>query len=92
MKDISEKELEEIEARALKASTGPWKSYIEGRDHDSGDSFIMIGSGYNRQEDMYVSRGSGPLSSEDLDFIAHARQDVSVLVAEIKRLKSESQT
>ena len=30
----------EIEQRCARATPGPWKSYIEGRDHTSGDSFI----------------------------------------------------
>ena len=33
-------EINDIKERCEKATPGPWKSYIEGRDHTSGSSFI----------------------------------------------------
>jgi hypothetical protein len=38
---ISEEELIEIVKRANYAQKGPWKAYIEVRDHESGSDFIM---------------------------------------------------
>ena len=76
-------ELEEINARCEAASVGPWVSYIEGRDHTSGSSFIMTGEGENRGNDIELSGAT----SDDQDFIAHARQDVPRLIEEIKRLR-----
>jgi hypothetical protein len=70
--------LTEIEQRCAQATPGPWKSYVEGRDHMSGDSFIMTGG-----EDIYLIGAS----MEDQDFIANARQDVPALIAEIRRLQ-----
>jgi hypothetical protein len=61
---------------------------VEGRDHTSGDSFIMIGSEDNHAEDMYVTRDSRPASSADLDFIAAARNFLPCLLDEITRLRS----
>lgn len=65
----------------------PWTASVEGRDHDSGDSFIMAGTPDDRREDIYVSRDSGPAISADLDLIAAARTYLPLLVAEVQRLR-----
>jgi hypothetical protein len=75
---LTEEYLLEIESRLQKAVTGPWASFVEGRDHTSGSSFIRTAS-----SDIELS-GATPA---DQDFIAHARQDVSILLAEIRRLR-----
>jgi hypothetical protein len=84
-------ELAEMERRADQASPAPWKSFIEGRDHSGGDDFIRIGGLDDAQPDMYISQYVGATSAHvpaaDLDFSAHARQDVPRLVAELKRLR-----
>lgn len=76
-----------MKARVEAATPGPWRSFVEGRDHDSGDSFIMTGG-----EDLYIRceayRGGGGNFCADQDFIAHARQDVSRLIAEVERLRA----
>jgi hypothetical protein len=71
--------LSEIEGRCNLATPGPWKSYVEGRDHAAGDNFIMTGG-----DDIYLHGAS----VADQDFIASARQDVPMLVGEIRRLQS----
>lgn len=76
---------EELEARALAASPGPWRSLLEGRDHTSGSSFIMTGEGAARGDDIELT-GATPA---DFDFIAHARQDIPRLVAEVRALRAE---
>jgi hypothetical protein len=80
---LSEEELVEILARADAATQGPWTSYIEGRDHTSGSSFIMTGPSEARGEDIELSGAT----TADQDFIAAAREDVPRLVAEIRRLR-----
>ena len=35
--------LAEMKSRLDKATPGPWVSYVEGRDHESGSNFIMTG-------------------------------------------------
>jgi hypothetical protein len=87
---MTNQELEEIKARCEATSVAPWVSFIEGRDCESGSSFIMTGIqkgehiwGENRGEDLYVTGGI----NTDLDFIAHARQDIPRLLEEIERLK-----
>jgi hypothetical protein len=84
-----EKELNEIMARCNATTIAPWVANIEGRDCESGSSFIMTGiaKGENiwqekRGEDIYLSGAT----NADLDFIAHARQDIPKLIEEIKRL------
>jgi hypothetical protein len=87
---VTDDELRQIEARLAAASPGPWTSYVEGRDHTSGDDFIRV-SEDNAEPDLYLSRavagGVVPASTADQDFIAHARQDIPALIAEIRRLR-----
>ena len=85
-KALSAAELEAIRRRCDNATPGPWKSFIEGRDHTSGSSFIMTGRGNSRGNDIELSGAT----SADQDFIAHARQDIVRLLNEIARLKSSA--
>lgn len=71
-------ELDAIRMRAEHATLGPWRCFIEGRDHESGDDFIRTGGG-----DIYLS---GDVTIADQDFIASCRQDVPKLIAEVERL------
>jgi hypothetical protein len=80
---LSEEELLEIEARLGAASPGPWKSFVEGRDHTSGSDFIMTGEGASRSKDIELSGAT----IADQDFIAAARQDVLRLLVEVRRLQ-----
>ena len=83
-KELTAADLEAIGSRCDRATPGPWKSYVEGRDHSAGSSFIMVGEGDARREDFEIPSAS----AADLDFIAHARQDVPRLVDEILRLRA----
>ena len=80
---MTDLEIAEIEKRLKNASRAPWKSYIEGRDHESGSNFIMIGEEKNRQNDIELVGAT----IDDYDFIANARQDIPKLIEEIKRLR-----
>jgi hypothetical protein len=75
---LSEEEITAISARCERSTAGPWKSYVEGREQMSGSDFIMTGA-----EDIYLTGAT----AADQDFIAHARQDIPRLVAEISRLR-----
>jgi hypothetical protein len=78
-------DLQEMEIRCEAARPGPWRSYVERRDHLSGSSFIMVGAGPSRDdEDLYLSGNT----DADQDFIAAARQDVPRLIAEVRRLRT----
>jgi hypothetical protein len=88
---MTKTELEEIKARVEATSVAPWVAFIEGRDCESGSSFIMTGIpkgediwGKNRGEDIEIVSGA---MNADIDFIAHARQDIPRLLEEIERLK-----
>jgi hypothetical protein len=69
----------EIEKRLCTATSGPWISFVEGRDHMSGSSFIKTADG-----DIELSGAT----IADQDFIAHARTDIENLIFEIRRLKN----
>jgi hypothetical protein len=89
---MTDEELSEIKARLDLTTKGPWKSYIEGRDHESGNDFIM--TGINDGEDIFSShRGNdfeiSGATDADKDFIAHAKQDIPKLLKEIDSLKKE---
>ena len=80
-----------IKNRLLNATGGNWYYFQEGRDHTSGSSFIMTNvenqddwNNPNRGEDLEISGAT----HADNEFIAHARQDIPLLLAEIERLKA----
>ena len=84
---MTEELLARLDRLAARAGPAPWCAMVEGRDHMSGASFIMIGAAGDRREDMYVSRDSGPADPATLDFIAEACTSLPTLIAEIRRLR-----
>lgn len=90
---IDDAELDEMECRCNAATPGPWWAWLEGRDGVAGDSFIGQGSdepdAVPRRRDLYLSTYTNepPVSATDYDFIAHARQDLPRLIAEVRRLR-----
>jgi len=80
---LSDKTLKEIQRRCGSSTGGPWKAFVEGRDHTSGSSFIMTGTAELRGPDIEMSGAT----DADLDFISHAKQDIPLLLEEIDRLK-----
>lgn len=76
--EVTDDDLLQIERLCNAATPGPWRSFIEDRDHESGSSFIQTAG-----EDIELSGAS----NADQDFIASARQDVPRLVAEVRRLR-----
>lgn len=80
---LTDEELALISNRAQAAQPGPWKSFVEGRDHSSGSNFIMIGDGKIRGEDIELLGAT----ISDQDFMAAARQDVPKLIDEIQKLR-----
>lgn len=73
----------EVKKRVDAATPGPWISFVEGRDHFGGDSIIRLGTN-DDIDDLYVQGAS----IADQDFIAHARQDIPLLLEEIERLQN----
>src|SRR5690349_749957 len=93
--ELTNQELDQMEARAETSLPGPWESFIEARDHTAGGEFIRTGGSDDTAPDMYVTLSyrsndpPRPAGEAVLDFIAAARQDVPRLVAEVRRLRSE---
>ena len=81
---LTEIELTEIENRVNQTQNGPWKAFIEGRDHESGSSFIMTGTESNRGDDIELLGAT----IADIDFIANAKQDITNLLQMIKELQN----
>ena len=79
-KHLSDERLLDIKRRCENATPGPWKSYVEAREKISGSSFIQTSG-----EDIYLTGAT----TEDQDFIAHARQDIPDLLAEIERIRKQ---
>lgn len=75
----SEGELLRFEQLCNVATPGPWLSFVEGREHQSGSDFIRTPKG-----DIELSGAS----HADQDFIASARQDVPMLLKEVRRLRA----
>ena len=75
---VTREELLQILKRCEAATPSPWRSYIEGRDHLAGDSFIKAPG-----TDIYLTGAS----LADQDFIAAASQDLPRLVNEVLKLK-----
>ena len=81
---LSDEELAAISKRADAAQPGPWRSFVEGRDHTSGSSFIMTCDKGSRGTDIELTGAT----AADQDFIAAARQDVPLLLADVRALRS----
>ena len=78
---ITQSHLTEIKIHSDKATRGPWISFVNRVDHHNGFDFVLVGmTGQMRFEGI---------TKEDQDFIAHARQDIPVLLEEINRLRKE---
>jgi hypothetical protein len=92
---MTNEELKAIRERTEAATPGPW--YWEKLDADgwndtempylasASDEGVMH---FGDCEQYYPSEGSPP-NDEDAEFIAHAREDVPKLLAEIERLRRE---
>jgi len=76
---LTEEAIRAIAERLRLATLGPWVSFVEGRDHSSGSSFIRTSA-----QDIELTGAT----DADQDFIAHARGDVAMLLAEIARLRA----
>lgn len=90
---MTESELNEIERRINKSTKGNWIPMIEGITHDSGSDFIMTNvnnsddfKNPDRGQDIELNGGT----KDDIDFVANAKQDIQKLIAEIRKLKSNT--
>ena len=84
-------ELDELERLERAATPAPWTSWVEGRDHWSGENFI--GGPTRSDPDIYVrirveDGGWHPASVADQDFIAAARNALPRLIDEVRRSRA----
>lgn len=91
---MTDEELAAIEARANAATPGPWRD--EGPDerrprypHDA-----IVGPAEDCGIPAMIAKARGFYHSAEVEtansqFIAHAREDVPALVAEVRRLRAE---
>jgi hypothetical protein len=85
---LRDAELDELQALLDAASPAPWESFVEGRDHYSGDNFIRLGGLDDSQPDMYVSHDTRPAPPSDQDLIAAARNYLPRLIAEVRQRRA----
>jgi hypothetical protein len=83
---LTEAELIEIEARAAGAIAGPWTIRRMERA-DAGPAVAIEANGADRTV-VDVEAGEGTLDEREAQFIAHAREDVPRLIAEVRRLRA----
>lgn len=84
-----------MERRIAAAAPAPWQGRLETRDATGGESYIQVTPDSDEDNEIYLRRfvGARELKSPDvrldadIDFIAHAREDVPRLIAEIRRLR-----
>ena len=73
-------ELKSLEALHSRTTPGEWKSWIEGRDHESGSDFIGTSG-----DDIELTGATGV----DQDFIAMAHSCLPRLIQELKDHRSK---
>jgi hypothetical protein len=81
---ITDAMLDELDRLSALCDPGPWFAVVEGRDTESGDSFIQTGPDERRGEDVYVTRDSGPADAAYLDLLAAARTYLPLLIDELR--------
>ena len=95
---MNEQELAVSEARANKASNAPWiveSGEYSGQNWLIGAVSVFLGGSSWDDKSYYVTTKSVHASELegdakiDAEFIAHAREDVPALVAEVRRLQSQ---
>jgi hypothetical protein len=87
---LDEQEISEIQTRIEAATPGPWEWSYHPSHHD--DVIALEGSINGIGTDVLLCTSDedgawGEISPEDDSFIAHARTDVEILLAEVARLR-----
>jgi chromosome segregation ATPase len=88
MSELTPERLAEIKARAEKATPGPWTATYEESDQWTSITGAGLFDGGHWMVCPEVATTEGE-PGEDSDFIAHAREDVPDLMAEVERLQRE---
>jgi hypothetical protein len=77
-------DLDAIETRKNAATPGPWERYAEYGPH-----FVANITGPYLRGVGDLNFGVGDQAAADEEFVKHAREDVAVMAAEIRRLRTE---
>lgn len=80
-------DLEPIKAREARATAGPWQFVVQTKKRLEPDGTVMIGAVAPGHQ-IRARPPGGSYPSSDGEFIAHARQDIPALIAEIERLRA----
>jgi len=89
---MTEKELQRIKERCEKATPGPWKILnIPYNGYDDPEIVTKDGTYICQTTYDMQSQSEKYNVDEDTEFIAHAREDIPKLIAEIKRLQALKQ-
>jgi hypothetical protein len=81
---LTEKQLTDIEARAGAATPGPWSPYTV-----HGPTFYANVAGPYLRGVGDLDFGVGEQAEADKEFVKHAQQDVTALVAAVRRLQAQ---
>lgn len=84
---MSDIDLDAIEARAKAATEGPWESHGQGVRAVASVAFCSDGFAYSVRGPQ--QRISGHDATQNACFIAHAREDVPALTAEVRALRAQ---
>lgn len=91
---VADLDLDAIAARAFAASPGEWATNDDNDGEGPAPHWTVsneVWAGSNAYpEDASAFHTDEWLSKADADFIAHAREDVPALVAEVRRLREEA--
>ena len=84
---LSEDELRALQYLSDSDKYPIWKAMVEGRDHESGDSFILVSDDADFGTDVYLNHDHYPAPPADLDLIAAARTYLPLLLRDIEELR-----
>ena len=79
--------LDETEALAKAATPGPWKSWIEGRDHRAGDSFIQTAGDRDLTLNFTPGDYGGKIPEWEADQDHIARHDPARVLREVAAMR-----
>lgn len=93
---MTQEQLDAIQARVDGATDGPWSPWLDqdGQPHMQGRLMVGVTAGVIPDGDTWVEGPdvNNPVAEtytpEDRTFIAHAREDVPALLAEVERLRA----
>lgn len=98
---LTANDLDELQRLSDAVDSGTWVSLIEGRDIQSGSSFIQVNAGRGPVGDIEITLVPGQDSDVDLygvghetytkylDLIAAARSSLPALIDEVRKLRRE---